>query len=325
MKKGKNQPLVTVLGSRSCRRAAFYDVRTRDIYDTWPQVVQRRFVRIFTGALNWYLKRHPDLTHEHPKNITRRLAYIPRAMRAWKGYMPGGFATFYAHNPHRRTMKNGAKTDLITRAFFRHTYDAAGLRSRSSVLAWCVEEYIREHKQPLHWLSVAGGSGQPQYDVLVTLTAERQEKIALTILDIDPDILSFAEELYVEQNLQLGNVQFIQGNVFRAPIRSEAFAPAPNIVDAMGLFEYLTDAQAISLIKIVQESSVEDALFVFTNMREQRPELETHKRALGWPGVIQRSEEQVLHLLQKAGVSLRNVEVFCPQDRVYNIYKVTKI
>lgn len=308
------------------RGATFHFVRVDDIYATMTHAVQRRAVRLFTGMLQWYLSQHPEFTHEHPKNLARKLSYLPSGMRAWKAYMPGGFATYYAQKPTARIMENGAKLDVITRLFFKHTHDAVGLRSRASVLAWNIQQYIQERaEKKIYWLSIAGGSGQPVYDTLGLLTTEQKKQLTIRLLDRNADIIQFAKKIYLSQPERADALDVIHGDIFDKDLYETLFSPVrPNIIDAMGLFEYLEDDIAVELLSRIYAWLSDDGIAIFTNMRRERPQLKTHTTALGWPGVIQRSESEVIALISRAGISPRDVEIFCPQDRVYNIYRIEK-
>lgn len=284
----------------------------------------RAAVRAFTNYLQWYLERRPEMEFEHRRNLARKLSYMPSGMRAWREYIPGGFATFYAQNPEIRKMKNGKRLDTITHNFFRHTYDAVGLRSRADILSWIVLEKAKHSTEPLVWFSIAAGSCQTPYATFDTMSRAATEESCLVVLDSDPVVLKFAEELYAQQTYTLKSIEFINQDVFETSARERLRVESPNIVDAMGLFEYLNDTLSIELAREIYASLAEGGLFVFTNMNFSRKHLHVHQRALGWPGVIQRDVHDVAALLARAQIPASAITAYIPDDGVYTVYKVVK-
>jgi hypothetical protein len=300
-------------------------VYVRDQYDRKKYRVERRLVRAFLNFVEDYLKRRPELEFEHRTNVTRLLIYLPPAMKAWREYVPGGVATFHVHAPHNRRLPNGHKLDVITRGFFRHSVDAVGLRSRAAILAMIAREHIDEWDGEVKWLSVAGGSGQPVYDVCEQLSEPDRARLSLTLVDLDSFMVGFAKRLYETAPFQLKSAVFQTRNITHVPSRREILQSVqPDFIDCMGLFEYLEDKQAVALIKALVAALPKGGSLVFTNMSPGHPLLNVHQRALGWPGVIQRTIHEVAELFDAAGINRKNTEVYRAEDNVYNVYRVKK-
>lgn len=297
-------------------------VQVRDIYE--HRRVGRKLVRTFTGFLEWYLRRYPEKAHDDPTNLARLLAYSSPGMRAWAQYMPGGVATHHAHRPQDKKLVNGKQIDVITRNFFRHTHESVGLRSRADVLAWLVVQQCQEDTRDISWVSMACGSGQPVYDTLALLGENKARQASLLMTDIDATMLQFAEEVYKRQKLPVRTIRFAAIDAFASEMQRQIEQMHPTVIDAMGLFEYLDESQAVCLLGLVWEALPPSSQFVFCNMRSDHPLLQTHKRALGWPGVIQRSVDDFSELCAAAGIPLERVDAYQPQDGVYNIYRVRK-
>lgn len=301
-------------------------VDVTDRYHDRGRRLERRTVQAFMWFMEWYLKRNPALEHRSRRNITRYMTYLPSGMRAWRSYMPGGFATYYVHSPHIKKMENGASLDGITRAFFRHGIDAVGLRSRAYIMSWLADEVIHSSDSRVTWMSIAAGSGQPVYDACTRLTSDDQKNVSLVLTDIDQDMLAFAEKLYSAEADAAYDARFITCDIVNVSARKRLLAEVkPDIIDSMGLFEYLNDKQCISLLRALYAALKHGGILIFTNMSPNRPHLNIHKRALGWPGVIQRTIHEVLALLQAASVPDSAQSVYRASDDVYNVYKVEKL
>lgn len=300
-------------------------VEVKDQYAHRKFRIERRLVRAFTGFMEDYLRRHPEMEFEHRLNITRILTYLPPAMKIWRNYVPGGIATYHVHSPHKRRMPSGHKLDLITRGFFRHSVDAVGLRSRAKILEFLALQYISENKGAVSWLSIAGGSGQPVYDACLNLSKEDQKRIHLTLVDIDQTIMLFAKKIYAEEEVDLANADFKRVDILNTNSRSELLSDVkPQIIDCMGIFEYLSDQKASELLNALYQELPKKGRIIFTNMSPAHPHLNVHQRALGWPGVIQRTIHDVVELLDLANIPRSAASVYRAEDNVYNVYMVER-
>ena len=214
---------------------------------------------------------------------------------------------------------------MITRAFFSHSFDSIGLRSRAQIMSWLASESIRSTDGPINWLSIAAGSGQPVYDAFAELSSADQKRTSLVLTDINQDMLAFAEKLYKAQSDSLYDAKFVTCDIVDSSARKSLLTKVePNIIDSMGLFEYLDETQCVDLLRALYAGLKPGGMLIFTNMASDRPHLHVHQRALGWPGVIPRTIHEVLALLHSAGIPVAAQSVYRAEDNVYNVYKVQK-
>lgn len=325
-KRTTHQPDMTTLRALHVDDVPLYRVKVSNRYLHPRYWLERKVIRSLTDFMEWHLRRHPEFEPDSSLNLARLLIYMQPGMRAWREYMPGGLATYHVHGPDKRHMRNGKKTDLVTRALFRHSSDAEGLRSRAAIMAHIAQEVVALHPDgPVEWLSVAAGSGQPTFDACHRLQPKDQRRIVLTLADISSDMIAFAEQLYTKEELKLGAVTFVAANVVNARERRTMLEQRqPLIIDMMGLFEYLTDTQSVRVLSSLYESLAPGGAIIFTNMSPGHPHLHVHQRGLGWPGVIQRTIHEVIGLVEKAGIPKEAQSVYRAEDNVYNVYKVEK-
>lgn len=300
-------------------------VDVTDRYFAKKYALERRLVRIFTNSLQQFLVKRPNLEHSSRRNYARILTYVPSGMRAWREYMPSGFATHHVHSPESKHMSNGHSLDAITTRFFRHSYDAIGLRSRAHIMSWQADQVMSTKGGRIVWLSLAAGSGQPVYDALSEQSHSDQKRVLLNLVDIDQGMLDFAQKIYQTEKLILADANFVQADVLEIDdMKQLSGGDTPTIIDAMGLFEYLRDTECTKLLRAAFDALSQDGVFIFTNMSPEHPHLDVHKRALGWPGVIQRDISDVARIVELSGVPLANCVAYQPQDKVYNVYRITK-
>ncbi|MBC7764355.1 class I SAM-dependent methyltransferase family protein [Microbacteriaceae bacterium] len=316
---------VRVLRSLHVAGIPLFRVQVSDTYAHRRYRFERRLVRAFTGFMEDYLRRHPEMEFEHRLNITRVLTYLPPAMKVWRNYVPGGIATYHVHSPHKRKMPSGHKLDLITRGFFRHSVDGVGLRSRAKILELLATNYILQNAGSVSWLSIAGGSGQPVYDACLNMSEDDRKRIHLSLVDIDQTIVLFAKKIYSEEEVGLSTVEFKRLDILNKASRSQLLKELkPQIIDCMGIFEYLPNEKASELLAALYEELPPAGRIIFTNMSPAHPHLNVHQRALGWPGVIQRTIHDVAELIDSAHIPRDVTSVYRAEDNVYNVYMVER-
>lgn len=296
-------------------------LRIRDRFSKPTHKANRFLFSSFVHQLERYLNRHPDMSFDYSHNRARSMIYILPGIRAWAAYMPGAFATYPVHNPDLKHMHTGRKIDYLTRNLFRHSYDAIGLRSRSYAMSWYVLNHVSNiRNRRVRWLSVAAGTGYPTFEAADLL----KKYPSITLCDIDDEALGAARQLAVERRVSK-NVTTVTSDI----TKRGAFAGLlkqnqPDVVDMMGLVEYLDDDTVMNLVKTFYKQAPKGSLMAFTNMRPTHPHLQVHKRGLGWPDVQVRRISDVLALLDTAGVSHENVDILAPDDQVYGIYCIKK-
>ena len=300
------------------------EVNVTDRYHHRPFKLERTLFLAFTNQLQKYLANRPHVSFGHKRNLARPLVYLPPGVKAWTAYMPGGLATQPVHNPETKTLASGKRIDLMTRRLFRHSIDAIGLRSRAYVMTWRIGRLLETTDQPVTWLSLASGSGQPVYDAVNILGPEKFRSVIIT--DGDDETLSFANQLAKKEGVVAQTNLYVESlDVFDEKAFDKLFAThEPTVVDAMGLFEYLEAEQAAQLIARVYAKLPSGGTFIYTNMSPEHPHLDLHKRGLGWPGVIPRTVQDMADILAKAKLREGAVEIFRANDKVYNVYQVTK-
>ncbi|HET6622583.1 MAG TPA: class I SAM-dependent methyltransferase family protein [Candidatus Saccharimonadales bacterium] len=300
-----------------------FDVTVKDRYSKRRYGLEKRMFTAFTNQLQHYLASRPHIDFDHPKNFVRRLVYLPPGIRAWSAYMPGGLATYSVHNPEHKRLAGGKRVDYMTRALFRHSTDALGIRSRAYVLSYLVAQRVSRLKaESISWLSLASGSGQPVYDTIDDLP---NVEFSVTITDHDQASLDFARSVYKYERPHVDKIAFKQLDVLaKGQLEQMINLTKPDLVDAMGLFEYLQPAAASQLIEQIYQGIPTGSELIFTNMSHANPHRDLHKRGLGWPGVIVRPIAEVADIIKNAGIPTGSVQVYSPSDRVYNIYRVVK-
>lgn len=297
------------------------NVEFKDRFSRRRHGIERATISASGAILARYLSTRPHKKFDSRINIARSFVYMSPSMRALYEYMPGGFVTYHAYDPDKKYMKNGKRLDMLARSFFRHAYDGLGVRSRAYAMAWRVATRY-EDATDVRWMSIACGVGQATFDAARLLPGD----VSHFLIDMDGDALVSARELSENYNIEADRLQTEQLNVItdnkQLVSRIEQFKP--NIVDAMGLFEYLESQDASMLLRSIYDHLPVGGSIFFTNMLPSHPHLAVHRHGMGWPGVIVRTEHEVIDICEKAGLPVGDTTVLRPSDDVYAVYEVIK-
>jgi len=296
-----------------------------DRYDSWPHLVSRRFARSYTALLRWYLARWPHIDFQHPYNWARKISFLPYGFRSWSGYIPGGHATYYVYQPRHGKMANGKRLDPITNGLFRHCLEGVGMRTRAYILSWLVQQWAEAQQVPVRWLSIGCGSGQPTFDASKRLPFDLRMASKLVLVDRDQDVLDFARTLHVEQDHELPFCEYHTLDFLESGSTELLSADGQyQIIDALGVLEYLDYPKSVQFIRQCYELLDQNGILVFSNMDEDRPDYDINQRVIGWPRLNLRSPDELLRVIDDAGVPRHAATLAHAEDGVNNVIQLRK-
>lgn len=146
-------------------------------------------------------------------------------------------------------------------------------------------------------LSLAAGSAQGVVEVLSEYKRRGQNVQAL-LVDLDETALEYAREL-AERSAVADRVQIKRDTV--AKVKRLARAWQPQIIEMIGLLDYLPDERAVKLLQKIGESLPPGGIFLTANIRSNG---ERHflKWVINWP-MLYRSREQLAAIVASANFS----------------------
>lgn len=312
----------TVTHSRSQEMPQGYtrvSLSVRDRFSRARYGLERAVIRASGSILNRYLSKRPHTQFDSRINIARTFVYAAPSFRTLYEYMPGGFVTYHAYDPDKKRLKNGRRLDPLARSFFRHASDGLGVRSRAYAMAWRVAQRYKDATE-VYWMSIACGVGQATFDAARLLPAD----VSYFMLDMDKDALAAARTMATNYSDAASRLRTEQLNVIAANDQLVSYIKEfnPAIVDAMGLFEYLSPEDAVLLLRSIYKNVAVGTSIFFTNMLPTHPHLDVHRRGMGWPGVIVREEREIVSFCERAGIPVGSVTTLHPDDGVYVVYEV---
>ncbi|MBC8353981.1 MAG: hypothetical protein H8E66_18455 [Planctomycetes bacterium] len=144
-------------------------------------------------------------------------------------------------------------SDSLGRAFdhfFQEQAAPYAVRFRTQLVADRIVRIVREAKgERVHICSVGCG---PAIDVDLAcreLTQDERAKLVVTLLDLDPDALTHARHR-LESSLDASQLCIQRENLFRLPKlrKARALLEYSDFIACTGLFDYLTDADAVEML-----------------------------------------------------------------------------
>ena len=226
--------------------------------------------------------------------------------------------------------------DKRTHARFMYMPDGRGLRSRQHIYSdLLVQQALNTRDDTLHIVSLGSGASVPNVEASQKIEQQTGKHINWQFYDNDPSALFHAKEITSKAGLHLSSFDFgpLSKDPKRAGFEGRSYIEARHLenesldaVDALGLWEYLEPNQAAMFLKIMYPKLKPGAAMIISNMRKKRPHPEYNKRAVGWPNVIMRSDEDLLDIVQAAniGISTEQVRLTTPSDNVYVVMEIRK-
>lgn len=220
---------------------------------------------------------------------------------------------------------NGSETHIGSRDFFRGVADARAVRTRANEAMEIAETHITNNPEldgdNLISASLACGAAGPVYNLVQGLEQRGRRFHKVILVDGDPMALATASSLAKTEGLD-AKVELQLRNLLLEPLTSYIEPNSVDIVDLLGLFEYLPSDIGIALLQNVKDIVKPGGLIVFGNMLENRPQQKFFSDVVQWPNLEQRKIVTVLEMIQSAGFNLKKVKVRVPSEGVYGVFAI---
>ncbi len=267
--------------------------------------------------------RRPGRDQEDPE-VSGAFFGLSDALARWRSDIPSAAALHPLYEP-LLTLGDGSPLDTPASRVFTHSLDGRGIRSRGAVLSWLLSSGGLDGS----WASLACGAARP---VCTALVAEQRagRSTSAAVLDWDADALLLAEatatSLGVADRVTTHRVNVLKASAVRDIIDAESCSS----VECLGFFEYLPVREsmgrvdAAGFMALAYSLVAEGGQLVFANMLDTHPELPFTMHAVRWPMIVPRNVDEILRIVDMAGISRSAVELWLPEDGVYAVVRVLR-
>jgi len=196
--------------------------------------------------------------------------------------------------------------------FFQGQAAPQAVRARTEQTAAALAAECLAHDGPrFHAVSVGSGPGLDVRQALSMLPQSRRSMVRVTLLDLDPEALDFAQR-QLEPFLPDGALTCTRTNLFRlAQARRPAVGPeAADLLVCSGLFDYLEDGPAASMLEWFWQRLAPGGLLLVGNFAPHNPS----RAYMEWIGnwyLTYRTPQQLEQLAARAGIPADQVSVGC--------------
>lgn len=222
---------------------------------------------------------------------------------------------------------NGDIFSVGARDFFKGVVDAKAIRTRAETAGMLIMEHFNKQtsrdNRNLISASLGCGAASPVYKLVKSLEKNPSVNFAkILLVDQDPMALATAHSLSSTEGLQ-DKIELHLSNLISSPITSYIEPESVDVVDLLGLFEYLPEEYGVALLQTVKEIVKPSGVIIFGNMLASRPQQDFFANVVRWPRLKQRSINDVYGMILKADLDLDKTITRIPHEGVYAIYGCT--
>lgn len=263
------------------------------------------------------------------------------AINAWRTKIPSAAALLDLSEPFSDgfiTDRKGNEVlkDENTKKWLSLCIDAVAIRSRATVMASAVKEFIENNQfrnssqtSNLRWMSIACGTALPAMKAAQSSGIQPE----LFLVDLDKNALKTTEQLAETIGFdgllkQKDNINIFLANEM-AQLRSELMQNGgrPLLIDLLGIFEYTGNNIGVDPIKFLRSNY--DMLqpggrLIFGQMRSDRPVPDFTMGVVSWPYIETRSLIDFLDIIKQADIPLKKTTLYLPDDGVYFVGVIDK-
>ena len=249
------------------------------------------------------------------------LGKSPVTITEWKNHMTTAMALYPLQRPLESTMLDGTPVDYFAQKLFLHGQDAIGIRSRGSIF-----KNLLLNRRPVKSVtSLACGAAVPECDAIGEMTYTPEE---ILFVDYDEKALGYVDRIAAlsgidKNSYKKSQLDLIKGFILSDAPSKELKPEGSEIVDALGITEYFRGNTLKKFLEKAYGLVAPGGSLIFGNMLNTHPALQFNKQVVGWPGVQERSVEELVESI-KHFTNPANARIYIPEDMIYGVVEITK-
>ena len=163
----------------------------------------------------------------------------------------------------------------VLESFWMNVRSAQGLRNRFHIVVDQMQKAISaaiERDGEARILSLACGSAMSVFEA-----AKGTENVKIVAIDIDESAIEYSQQLAAEYHI--ANIEWRRGNLLMPGAVTDGFKP--NIIEIVGLFDYLSDKAVVGLLHRVGKIAASEAILIAAHIHPN-PEMEILQSIADW-------------------------------------------
>lgn len=239
---------------------------------------------------------------------------------------------------YKRFLNTPYNSNQVLRDFLGGSMDGRAVRTRAYAAISMAEQHFKQEGElegrKLTSASLACGAAQPVYEMVSRIEAAGADVEKIILADQDPMALASAHSLAETSGLS-DKIDIRKINLLNTELTEHIEPDSVDVVDILGLFEYIPELKnkkgdvakgrdyATQLLTRAKEIVKPGGIILFGNMLPERPQENFFYDVLQWPKLYQRSIEDTLDIVDRAGLNADQTKVRVPaKEGVYAVYAV---
>lgn len=213
---------------------------------------------------------------------------------------------------------NGVFDGMTTYLWQNGLLNTKALRNRLKLVKKILSKTIVGYngRGRIRVLSLASGSARGVIEVLSELNGVDVEA---RFVDMSRNALNYSKEL-ADRKKVLEKITLVRSDIRKFDKFCNDWSP--DIVEAVGLFDYLDDDEALDLIRKIHDSMGSGGTMIIANINDN-PERRFVSEVVGWK-MVYRTPQELGELLIKGGFEGRNCRIICEPICIHSIAVATK-
>jgi hypothetical protein len=182
----------------------------------------------------------------------------------------------------------------LLESFWMNVRSAQALRNRKQIVVKLIRETVLEKIQTegeARILSLACGSAQSVFEAI-----EGLDNVSVLAIDIDDTAIDYSKKLAKKYGIE--KIEWRKGNLIRPGSVSNGFNP--NVVEIVGLFDYLKDGLIVRLLQNISGLSSRGATLISAHIHPN-PEMHVLEDIADWD-MIYRPLSEFKRIIAEGGV-----------------------
>lgn len=236
------------------------------------------------------------------------------SLQAHARFKPHGYAGDY--EMLERLIQRDVRGDGLPLAFdtyFQNHPAVQAVRNRTQWVADWIVANLRQRSGAVRVVSIGSGPAADLRAAAAELSPQERQRLRLTLLDLDQRALDFAEPRLASL-LGDSHVDARRENLFRLPRRGRRPDEESDLIVCTGLFDYLSDPDAVGMLQWMDAQLAADGELVMMNFCPRNGS----RAYMEWVGawrLLHRTEDDMAQLAERAGFG-RNWELTEEAERI---------